>query len=113
MNILDYPVTIIKIKQTITRYLTDAGILCKQMPFSIENNTSIYLPAAGEFSIFSHLRQHTASNMNKNSSPAVTVLSQKNVREIVMLRGNGCTWRRCRFCDNHMDFTADQAVNLV
>ena len=31
------------------------------------------------------------------------VIEEKNPREIVMLRGLGCTWRRCRFCDYHLD----------
>lgn len=39
------------------------------------------------------------------------VVEQKNMREIVMLRGNGCKWRRCRFCDYHLDSTNDEAAN--
>ena len=28
-----------------------------------------------------------------------------------MLRGKGCQWRRCRFCDYHLDSSPDQAAN--
>ena len=39
------------------------------------------------------------------------VINDKNPREIVMLRGQGCQWRRCRFCDYHLDSSPDQAAN--
>ena len=28
-----------------------------------------------------------------------SVIKEKNPREIVMLVGDGCKWRKCRFCD--------------
>lgn len=37
---------------------------------------------------------------------------EKNPREIVLLRGNGCKWRRCRFCDYHVDFSLDEQANF-
>lgn len=40
------------------------------------------------------------------------VIREKNKREIVMLRGSGCVWRRCRFCDYHLDFSVDQGANF-
>lgn len=40
-----------------------------------------------------------------------SVIEEKNVREIVMLRGSGCAWRRCRFCDYHLDFSKDEEAN--
>lgn len=42
-----------------------------------------------------------------------SVITEKNPREIVMLRGNGCKWRRCRFCDYHLDFSRDEAANFI
>lgn len=42
-----------------------------------------------------------------------SVITQKNPREIVMLRGNGCKWRRCRFCDYHLDYSKDTESNYV
>ena len=39
------------------------------------------------------------------------VINEKNPREIVMLRGLGCSWRRCRFCDYHLDFSQDGTAN--
>lgn len=39
------------------------------------------------------------------------VINEKNPREIVMLRGLGCSWRRCRFCDYHLDFSQDVKAN--
>ncbi|MGE4548993.1 MAG: radical SAM protein [Intestinibacillus sp.] len=41
------------------------------------------------------------------------IIRDKNPREIVLLRGSGCKWRRCRFCDYHLDFSRDQAANLA
>lgn len=39
------------------------------------------------------------------------VIEEKNPREIVLLRGSGCKWRRCRFCDYHTDFSTDEKEN--
>lgn len=40
-----------------------------------------------------------------------SIIEEKNKREIVLLRGKGCSWRRCRFCDYHLDFSRDQDEN--
>ena len=40
-----------------------------------------------------------------------SVITEKNPREIVLLRGSGCGWRKCRFCDYHLDFHSDQEEN--
>lgn len=40
-----------------------------------------------------------------------SVITEKNPREIVLLRGTGCRWRRCRFCDYHLDFDLDETEN--
>lgn len=40
-----------------------------------------------------------------------SVVKEKNTREIVMLRGRGCAWRRCRFCDYHLDSSKDEDAN--
>ena len=42
-----------------------------------------------------------------------SVIKQKNPREIVMLRGSGCKWRKCRFCNYHLDFSKDEKDNYV
>ena len=42
-----------------------------------------------------------------------SVITEKNPREIVMLRGSGCKWRRCRFSDYHLDFSRDTAANYA
>ena len=42
-----------------------------------------------------------------------SIIREKNPREIVLLRGRGCRWRRCRFCDYHMDFSKDDDANLT
>ncbi len=34
-------------------------------------------------------------------------IPEKNSRELVMLQGRGCGWRKCRFCDYHLDYCAD------
>ncbi len=48
-------------------------------------------------------------NFNPNR---YAVIHEKNPREIVMLRGQGCSWRRCRFCDYHLDSSADKTANF-
>lgn len=42
-----------------------------------------------------------------------SVITEKNPREIVMLRGSGCKWRRCKFCDYHLDSSRDPAANYA
>lgn len=42
-----------------------------------------------------------------------SVITEKNPREIVMLRGSGCVWKRCRFCDYHLDKSSDEAANFA
>lgn len=39
------------------------------------------------------------------------IITEKNPREIVMLRGSGCRWRRCTFCDYHLDYSRDPEEN--
>lgn len=39
----------------------------------------------------------------------ISVIPDKNPREMVMLRGCGCKWKKCRFCDYHMDASPDAA----
>lgn len=41
-----------------------------------------------------------------------SVITEKNPREILLLRGSGCKWRKCRFCDYHLDFSKDEAENF-
>ena len=41
-----------------------------------------------------------------------SVITEKNPREILMLRGSGCKWRRCTFCDYHLDFSKDEKANF-
>ena len=42
-----------------------------------------------------------------------SVITTKNPREIVLLRGSGCKWRRCTFCDYHLDFSTNQKENYL
>ena len=41
-----------------------------------------------------------------------SVITEKNPREIVLLRGQGCRYRRCAFCDYHQDASCDEHANL-
>ncbi|MEE1281639.1 MAG: radical SAM protein, partial [Acutalibacteraceae bacterium] len=41
-----------------------------------------------------------------------SVITDKNPREIVLLRGSGCKWRKCTFCDYHLDFSKKQDDNF-
>ena len=40
-----------------------------------------------------------------------SIIEEKNPREIVLLRGRGCQWRRCAFCDYHLDFSKNEEEN--
>ena len=42
-----------------------------------------------------------------------SIITEKNPREIIMLRGSGCKWRRCKFCDYHLDFSRDESANYA
>lgn len=42
-----------------------------------------------------------------------SVIRNKNPREILLLRGSGCKWRRCAFCDYHFDFSRDEEANFA
>lgn len=42
-----------------------------------------------------------------------SVIKEKDPREIVLLRGIGCGWRKCRFCDYHLDFCKDPNENFL
>lgn len=46
-----------------------------------------------------------------DTMPRYSVIEGKNPREICLLRGRGCQWRRCAFCDYHLDFSLDQEAN--
>lgn len=41
-----------------------------------------------------------------------SIITEKNPREIVLLRGQGCRYRRCAFCDYHEDASCDEQGNL-
>lgn len=41
-----------------------------------------------------------------------SVITNKNPREIILLRGTGCRWRRCRFCDYHLDYSRNEQENF-
>lgn len=40
-----------------------------------------------------------------------SIIKDKNPREIVLLRGTGCRYRRCAFCDYHEDASTDETAN--
>lgn len=48
-----------------------------------------------------------------NEMERYSIITEKNPREIVLLRGAGCAWRRCRFCDYHLDCSPDQKANFA
>lgn len=49
--------------------------------------------------------------MEQNNLIRYSVITEKNPREILLLRGSGCKWRRCTFCDYHLDFSRDTERN--
>lgn len=42
-----------------------------------------------------------------------STIIDKNPREIVLLRGSGCRWKRCTFCDYHLDSSPDVHANYL
>ena len=40
-------------------------------------------------------------------------ITEKNPREIVLLRGSGCVWKKCTFCDYHFDASPDASENFA
>lgn len=42
-----------------------------------------------------------------------SVIQKKNPREIVLLRGKGCAWKKCRFCDYHLDADPDEEADFA
>ncbi len=40
-----------------------------------------------------------------------SVIKEKNPREIVLLRGRGCVYKKCTFCDYHTDCCRDDEEN--
>lgn len=42
-----------------------------------------------------------------------SIITEKEPREIVMLRGSGCRYRRCKFCDYHLDSSRDEKANFA
>lgn len=41
-----------------------------------------------------------------------SLITDKAKREIVLLRGSGCVYKKCTFCDYHTDFCADERANF-
>lgn len=47
-----------------------------------------------------------------NELTRYSVIHEKCPREIVLLRGTGCKWRKCSFCDYHLDSSPDNKANF-
>lgn len=41
-----------------------------------------------------------------------STIEKKNPREIVLLRGSGCKWKKCIYCDYHLDLCKDEEENF-
>ena len=41
-----------------------------------------------------------------------SIINEKNSREIVLLRGSGCVYRKCIFCDYYADRCSDEDENF-
>lgn len=60
------------------------------------------------------MHEQKGNSMNSDFKPnRYDVIHEKNPREILMLRGSGCKWRRCTFCDYHLDFSRDAEANYA
>lgn len=50
--------------------------------------------------------------LEKEINCRYSIVEVKNKREIVLIKGKGCTWRKCRFCDYHLDYNVNQEENF-
>ena len=41
-----------------------------------------------------------------------SIITEKSPREIVLLRGSGCKWKKCTFCDYHLDSSVSWEENF-
>ena len=48
-----------------------------------------------------------------NTLTRYSKIHKKQPREIVLLRGSGCKWKKCTFCDYHLDFSSDESANFL
>ena len=65
---------------------------------------------AGSFFLCGNIPEKIS--MEQNNLIRYSVIEEKNPREILLLRGSGCKWRRCTFCDYHLDFSKDAERNF-
>lgn len=42
-----------------------------------------------------------------------SIIKEKNPREIVLLRGKGCVYKKCTFCDYHKDYCKNDEENYL
>lgn len=49
----------------------------------------------------------------KGSMQRYSVLTEGLPREVVLLRGNGCIWKQCTFCDYYLDASSDAEENFT
>ncbi|MBD5636389.1 MAG: radical SAM protein [Clostridia bacterium] len=42
-----------------------------------------------------------------------SVIEEKEKREIVLLRGSGCVYKKCTFCDYYLDSSKDEKANFA
>lgn len=56
---------------------------------------------------------HISEILVNRTMQRYSVITEKNPREIVLLRGQGCRYRRCAFCDYHEDASCDEQANLA
>ena len=53
------------------------------------------------------------ANTDNSSLERYSIITEKNPREITLLRGNGCKWLKCRFCNYHLDRCLDEEQNFI
>ncbi len=49
---------------------------------------------------------------SNNDFERYSIIEDKNNREIVLLRGSGCVWKKCTFCDYHIDHSKNIDENF-
>lgn len=57
--------------------------------------------------------RYKSINKERESMDRYSIIEEKNKREIVLLRGRGCIYRKCPFCDYHSDSSPNDEENFA
>lgn len=77
-------------------------------PMHYWDKPEVIMQFAGKYPQYADIIRYTEDRMDRYS-----VIEDKNPREIVLLRGSGCVYKKCTFCDYYSDSGKDEDVNYM